>query len=68
MTQQYKANSTQEAVLHALSELLKADTMGMAAVNADRLSNDMSIAYGDEHFYAAGENLRNYLAGLEVIT
>ena len=62
----YKANSTEEAVLHALSELLKADTMGMAACNADRLSNDMGIAYGEEHFYAAGEKLRDYLGNLEV--
>ena len=66
MSKKYEATQTEAAILNALSELLKAETMGMVATNAERLRNDMSLAYGEEHFYAVGEDIRSYLENLEV--
>ena len=61
----YKANSTEEAILNAKCQLLKATTMGMVATNAERIRNNQSVAYTEEHFYSVSEDLRSYMESLE---
>ena len=66
MTQKYKTNSSEEAILNAKCALLKATTMGMVATNAERIRADQSVAYTEEHFYSVSEDLRSYMESLEV--